>query len=71
MCSMRTDINAMKEDFNEQLKEFTQYDSNKVCEDPYAELLESAIGHPCQYAVNSTSNLENNITQKETPTPYN
>ena len=37
---------------------------NEVCED--AELLESAIGHPCQYA----ANLENNIIQ-ETPPPYN
>jgi hypothetical protein len=62
----------MKEDFNEQLKEFTQYEGDEVCEDPYAELLESAIGQPCQYAANSTSNLEtNNIIQQETPPPYN
>ena len=57
MCCMRTDIKWMKEDFNKQLKEFTQYQGDEVCEDPYAELLESAIGQPCQYAANSTSNL--------------
>ena len=54
-----------------QLKELTEWQSNELCEDPYAELLESAIGHPCQYAPNSTSNLETNIIQQETPPPYN
>ena len=40
--------------------------------DPYAELLESAIGHPCQYDANSTYNLENNnIIQPETLLSYN
>ena len=71
MCCHRTDIKNMKEDFNKQLKELTEWQSNELCEDPYAELLESAIGHPCQYAANSTSNLETNIIQQETPPPYN
>ena len=31
MCCMCTDINAMKEDFNEQLKEFTQFRYNCLC----------------------------------------
>ena len=69
MCCHRTDIKSMKKDFNKQLKELTEWQSNELCEDPYAELLESAIGHPCQYAANS--NLENNIIQQETPPPYN
>ena len=43
----------------------TMWESKELCEDEYqyAEILESAIGHPCQYAANSTSNLENNIIQ--------
>ena len=69
MCCYRTDIESMKEEFNKQLHELTKYESNELCEDPYAELLESAIGHPCQYVANSTSNLDNNIIQQETP-PY-
>ena len=56
MCCHRTDIKSMKEEFNKQLKELTKYESNELCEDPHAELLESAIGHSCQYAANSTSN---------------
>ena len=71
MCCHRRDIKNMKEDFNKQLKELTEWQSNELCEDPYAELLESAIGHPCQYAANSNSNLETNIIQQETPPPYN
>ncbi len=71
MCCCRTDIESMKEEFNKQLNELTKYESNEVCVDPYAELLESAIGHPCPYAANSTSNLENNIIQQEKPPPYN
>ena len=67
MCCHRTDIKNMKEDFNKQLKELTEWESNELCEDPYAELLESAIGQPCQYA----ANLETNIIQQETPPPYN
>ena len=68
MCCMRTDITWMKEDFNKQLKELTQYEGDEVCEDPYAELLESAIGHPCQYAANLENN--NNIQQYTPPPPY-
>ena len=72
MCCHRTDIKGMKDDFNKQLNEFTMYESNEVCEDPYADLLEAAIGHPCQYTDNSNSNVENNnIIQQETPPPYN
>ena len=70
MCCFRTDIESIKEDFNKQLNELTEWQSNEVCEDPYAELLESALGHPCQYVVNSTSNLENNINQ-DPPPSYN
>jgi hypothetical protein len=54
MCCMRTDIKAMKEDFNEQLTEFTQYQGDEVCEDPY---IEGVRGERCQYAANSSSNL--------------
>ena len=54
MCCMRTDIKAMKEDFNEQLTEFTQYEGDEVCEDPY---IEGVRGERCQYASNSSSNL--------------
>lgn len=71
MCCHRTDIKSMKEEFNKQLNELTKYESNELCEEPYAELLESVIGHPCQYSSNSTDNLENNIIQQETPPPYN
>ena len=71
MCCHRTDIESIKEEFNKQLNELTKYESNEPCEDPDAELLESAIGPPCQYAANSTDNLENNIIQQETPPPYN
>lgn len=67
MCCHRTDIESMKQEFNKQLNELIKYENNKLCEDPYAELLESAIGHPCPYAANSTSDLENNITQQDTP----
>jgi len=57
MCCHRTDIKSMKEDFNKQLNELTEWECNEVCEDSYADLLESAVGHPCQY----TDNLDNNI----------
>ena len=68
LCCHRTDIESMKAEFNKQLKELTKYESNEVCEDPNAELLESAIGNTCQYA----SNLENNnIIHNETLPPYN
>jgi len=60
ICCYRTNIVTMKEEFNKQLNEFIKYESNEVCADPRAELLESAVGHPCPYAANSTSNLENN-----------
>ena len=53
MCCHRPDIESMKEEFNTQLNELSKYDSNEVCEDPYATFLESAIGHPCQYANNN------------------
>ena len=71
MCCHRTDIESIKEEFNKQLNELTKYESNELCEDPNSELLESAIGHPCQYTANSTDNLENNIIQQGTPPPYN
>ena len=71
MCCHRTDIESMKEEFNKQLNELTMYESNELCEDSNAELLESAIGHTCQYAANSTSDLENNINQQDIPPPYN
>ena len=71
MCCHRTDIESMKEEFNKQLNELIKYESNELCEDSYAELIESSIGHSCQYADNSTSDLENNITQQDTPPPYN
>ena len=65
MCCHRTDIESIKEEFNKQLNEFTKYESNEVCEqtDRDATLLESAIGHPCQYA--------SKIIQQETPPSYN
>ena len=70
MCCCRTDIESIKEEFNKQLNELIKYESNQVCEDPYAELLEDAIGHPCPYAINS--NLENNnLITDDTPPPYN
>ena len=71
MCCHRTDIESIKEEFNKQLNELTKYENNEVCEDPYTDLLEAAIGNPCQYAANSTSDLENNIIQQNTPPPYN
>ena len=71
MCCHRTDKESMKEEFNKQLNELTKYESNEPCEDPYATILEAAIGRPCQYSANSTDNLENNIIQQETPPPYN
>ena len=65
MCCHRTDIESIKEEFNKQLNELTKYESNELCEDTNAELLESAIGHSCQYAVNTNDNLETS------PPPYN
>ena len=55
MCCHRTDIVAMNEEFNKQLNEFVKYESNEVCEDTHAELLESAVGHPCPYAFSTSS----------------
>ena len=71
ICCHRTDIEGMKEEFNKQLNELTKYESDEICEDPHVNLLEAATGHPCQYAANSNSDLENNITQQDTPPPYN
>lgn len=60
MCCMRTDIIGMKEEFNKKLEELIQGESTEVCKDPHADLLEAAVGHPCQYSANFSSNLENN-----------
>ena len=67
MCCHRTDIKSMKEEFNKQLNELTKYESNEKCEDPYAELLESALGHPCQYS----ANMNNHRIQHDPPPAYN
>ena len=64
-CCHRTDIESIKEEFKKQLNELTKYESNELCEDTNVELLESAIGHSCQYAVNTNDNLETS------PPPYN
>ena len=61
----------MKEEFNKKLNELTKGESNKVCETPYQELLESAIGHPCPYSINTHSNLENKLIEQDTPPTYN
>ena len=53
MCCHRTDIKSMKEEFNKKLKEFIKDESKEVCQDQHAELLESAIGKPCQYSIKS------------------
>ena len=65
MCCHRTDIESIKEEFKKQLNELIKDEGNEVCENTNAELLESAIGHPCQYAINTNDNLETS------PPPYN
>ena len=53
MCCHRTDIESIKEEFNKKLNELTECESKEICEEPYQELLESAVGNSCQYASNS------------------
>ena len=64
MCCHRTDIEGMKEEFNEKLNEFVKNESNEVCEDP---LIEHVMGERCQYANNNPQIQQS--TQQEPPPP--
>ena len=67
MCCSRTDITSITEEFNIKLNELTKYESNDVCQDPYAEPLESAIGHSCPYS----ANINNDRIQQDQVPAYN
>ena len=66
-CCHRTDIKAMREEFEEKLNEFTEWESKEVCTDPD---IERAMGESCQYATN-ISNNEFETTQQEPHPSYN
>ena len=74
LCCNRTDIKSIKKEFDEKMKELTQFENNEVCEDSYCEEI---IGERCQYAL-SPNNSENNLgninlfeLNQENPPPYN
>ena len=48
MCCHRIDIQSIKEEFNKQLNELIEGQSNEVCKEENEDL-ESAIGQACQY----------------------
>jgi hypothetical protein len=68
MCCHRTDVKAMREEFEEKLNEFTGGESDEVCTDPD---IEWALGERCQYDINNLENNEDQLNQEELPPSYN
>ena len=59
MCCHMTDVKAMREEFEEKLKEFIGGEIKEVCTDPD---IEWALDESCQYSTN-----DHETTQREPP----